>query len=302
MHSKQINMKIRFLIQVIIIVTIIQSCRSSSTVSKISEESEIAFKAGDYNKALAVCEKEISDKESKGKSAIGPVYVGAGKAALELNQLDKARKYLETARSISYSSPDMYESLAKVYKNIDNLSKEITALENYRKFYPQGEKKNTIAIRLFETYVESENWDLANKLWPEIEPQAQSDVNLLAGYLVVNRKLENTAGCDKIAQQILKLDGSNVTSLEWYAEKYYWKAENLYLSEMKAYKAKRTNSQYNRLLKALEQVYPDYRKSRDYYLKLYKIEPKKDYANYLGNIFTRLDDKEKAEYYYKKAK
>ena len=71
---------------------------------------------------------------------------------------------------------------------------------------------------------------------------------------------------------------------------------------MKAYKAKRTNSQYSRLLKALEQVYPDFRKSRDYYLKLYKIDPKKEYANYLGNIFTRLDDKEKAEYYYKKAK
>lgn len=295
-------MKIRLLIQFLIIATVLQSCKSSSTVSKISEEAEIAYKAGDYEKALAVCEKEITEKETKGKNAIGPVYVGAGKAALELNQIDKARKYLETARSLSYSSPDMYESLGKVYKNIDNLSKEITALENYRKFYPQGEKANVIAIRLFETYIESENWDLANKLWTEIEPQAQNDVKLLSGYLLVNKKLENNAGCDKLAQQIIKLDASNITALEWYAEKYYWKAENLYLSEMKAYKAKRTNSQYSRLLKALEQVYPDFRKSRDYYLKLYKIDPKKEYANYLGNIFTRLDDKEKAEYYYKKAK
>lgn len=295
-------MKIKLLIQLLIIATLLQSCKSSSSVSKISEEAEIAYKAGDYEKSLAICEKEIVEKESKGKSAIGPVYVGAGKAALELNQIDKARKYLETARSLSYSSPDMYESLAKVYKNIDNLSKEITALENYRKFYPQGEKANVIATRLFETYIESENWDLANKLWPEIEPQAQNNVKLLSGYLQVNKKLENNAGCDKLAQQILKSDPSNITALEWYAEKYYWKAENLYLSEMKAYKAKRTNSQYSRLLKALEQVYPDFRKSRDYYLKLYKIDPKKDYANYLGNIFTRLDDKEKAEYYYKKAK
>lgn len=295
-------MKFRILIQVLIIAIVLQSCKSSSSVSKISEEAELAYKAGDYEKALAICEKEISDKETKGKSAIGPVYVGAGKAALELNQFDKAKKYLETARSISYSSPDMYESLARVYKSIDNLSKEITALENYRKFYPQGEKTSIIAIRLFETYVESENWDLANKLWPEIEPQAQSDVSLLSGFLLVNKKLENNAGCDKLAQQVLKLDASNITALEWYAEKYYWKAENLYLTEMKAYKAKRTNSQYSRLLKALEQVYPDFRKSRDYYLKLYKIDPKKDYANYLGNIFTRLDDKEKAEYYYKRAK
>jgi tetratricopeptide (TPR) repeat protein len=302
MHSKQTIMKIKTLLSLLILLSLIHSCKTTSSVSKISEEAKIAYNAGDYEKALAICEDEISEKESKGKNAIGPVYVEAGKAAIELQQIDKARKYLETARSLSYSSPDMYESLARVYKTIDNLSKEITALENYRKFYPQGEKAIVIAARLFETYVESENWDLANKLWPEIEPQGQNDVKLLSGYLLVNKKLEKNAGCDKLAQQILKLDPSNITALEWYAEKYYWKAENLYLSEMKAYKAKRTNSQYSRLLKALEQVYPDFRKSRDYYLKLYKIDPKKDYANYLGNIFTRLDDKEKAEYYYKKAK
>jgi tetratricopeptide (TPR) repeat protein len=295
-------MKIRIIIQALIIITILQSCKSSSTVSTITEEAEVAYKAGDFEKALAISEQEIENRESKGKTAIGPVYVAAGKAALELNQTDKARKYLETARSFSYSSPDMYESLAILYKKIDNLSKEITALENYRNFYPQGEKLNSINIRLFETYVESENWDLAVKLWPEIEPQAQTDVKLLAGYLTVNQKLENKANSDKLANQILKTDANNVIALEYMADKYYWMAENLYLTEMKAYKENRTNKQYARLLKALDEVYPNFRKSRDYYLKLYKIKPNKDYANYLGNIFTRLDDKEKAEYYYKRAK
>lgn len=302
MHSKFNIMKVRFLIQAFIIISIFQSCKTSSSVSKISEESEVAFKAGDYEKALAVCEQEIESRESKGKTAIGPVYVSAGKAALELNQDDKARKYLETARSFSYSSPDMYESLAKLYKKIDNLSKEITALENYRKFYPQGEKVSVITLRLFETYVESENWDLAVKLWPEIESQVQSNVGILSGYLIVNKKLDKTSTCDKLAQQIIKLDANNVAALEYNAEKYYRMADDLYVSEMKAYKDNRTNKQYARLLKALDEVYPNYRKSRDYYLKLYKIEPKKEYANYLGNIFTRLDDKEKADYYYKKAK
>jgi len=295
-------MKIRIIVQTLIIILLIQSCKSSSTVSKTSEEAEVAYKAGDFEKALAISEQEIENRESKGKTAIGPVYVAAGKAALELNQTDKARKYLETARSFSYSSPDMYESLAKLYKKIDNLSKEITALENYRNFYPQGEKLNSINIRLFETYVESENWDLAVKLWPEIEPQAQTDVKLLAGYLTVNQKLENKANSDKLANQILKIDANNVIALEYMADKYYWMAENLYLTEMKAYKENRTNKQYARLLKALDEVYPNFRKSRDYYLKLYKIKPNKDYANYLGNIFTRLDDKEKADYYYKRAK
>ncbi|HAN18017.1 MAG: hypothetical protein A2X13_10095 [Bacteroidetes bacterium GWC2_33_15] len=295
-------MSISNIIKGFIIILLLQSCTSSLNTSKQSENAEAAYKAGNYETALTISEQEIESRENKGKKAIGPVYVSAGKSALALGQNDKARNYLETAREIKFSSPEMYESLAKVYKNIDNLSKEITALEAYRKFYPQGEKTGNINIRLFETYVESENWDLAVKLWPEIESQAQSNVNLLAGYLIVNKNLENSAVCDKLAQQILKLDASNVTALEWYAEKYYWKAENLYLSEMKAYKAKRTQSQYNKLLKALEVVYPDFRKSRDYYLKLYKIKPKADYAKYLGNIYTRLDDKEKADYYNNKAK
>ena len=105
-----------------------------------------------------------------------------------------------------------------------------------------------------------------------------------------------------IQKQILKLDASNITALEYYAEKYFWKAENLYVSEMKAYKNKKTSSQYKKLLKALEQVWPNYKKSRNYFLKLYKIDPKPEYAKYLGNIYTRYDDKEKAAYYNKRAK
>jgi len=34
----------------------------------------------------------------------------------------------------------IFSTVPKVYKNIDNLSKEITALEIYREKYPQGEK------------------------------------------------------------------------------------------------------------------------------------------------------------------
>ena len=296
------NMKISTIIQGLIIILILQSCASSLNTSKLSEDGEAAYQTGNYEAALIAWEQIIESREGKGKKAKGPVYVGGGKSALALGQNDKARKYLETARGMGFSSPEMYASLAKVYKTIDNLSKEITALETYREKYPQGEKISAINARLFETYVESENWDLGIDLWPEIETQAQSDAGLLAGYLIVNKNMENPTVCDKLAQQIIKLEASNITALEWYAEKYYWKAENLYVSEMKAYKNKRTNSQYKKLLKALDEVWPNFKKSRNYFLKLYKIDPKPEYAKYLGNIYTRYDDKQKADYYNKRAK
>ncbi len=290
-------MKILRILQVLLITSIITSCATT----KLTEEGEIAYKEKNYKAAIESLEKVIESKESRGKKAKGIVYFKAGKSALELEQIDKARKYLELAEQTEYESPELYASLAKVYKIIDNLSKEINVLEDYHKKYPNGEKINEITIRLFETYVESKNWDLAVDLWPEIEKQAQNDANLLAGYLIVNKNLGNNSTCDKLALQIFELDDENIIALEWYAKKFYLEADNLYVSEMKAYKNNRTTSQYKRLLNALEKVYPTFRKSRDYFLKLYRIDPNPEYAKYLGDIYTRLGDEQKANYYYNKA-
>ena len=149
--------------------------------------------------------------------------------------------------------------------------------------------------------MESENWKKALNLWPEIKDQAQQDAKLLAGYLIVNKNLENGKLADKLARQIIKLDPDNITALEYNAKKYFWKAENLYVSQMKAYKNNRTTSQYNKLLKAWKKVWPDFRKSRDYFRKLYQLAPKPEYAKFLGNIYKRMDKKQKANYWYNKA-
>lgn len=291
-------MRVFHAIKLIILVIIIQSCASS----KFIEEGNTAYNSQNYEVALKSYDQIIESIESNGKKAKAQVYANAGISALQLEQFEKAQKYLETAKELQYSSPEMHESLAKVYRVIDNLSKEITALETYREKYPQGVNIKPVNVRLIETYVESENWDLAIDLWPVLKEQAQSDVNLLASYLIINKNLNNTGECDNLAKQISNLDANNISVLEYYAEKYFWKAENLYVSEMKAYKEHRTSSQYKKLLKALDEVWPNFQKSRDYYLKLYNIDPKPEYAKYLANIYTRYDDKQKAAYYEKRAK
>lgn len=296
--EKAIIMKISRNLYLAAIALFVTSCATS----KLIEEGNVAYQAESYETALNKYDQVIESKESVGKKAKAPVYVNAGIAALELEQTDKARKYLESAKGLQYSSPKLYESLAHVYKIIDNLSKEITALETYHKKYPNGESIETINERLLETYVESENWNYAVDLWPSIENQAQTNVNMLANYLIVNKNLENTAKCEELAKKIYEIEPDNIVFLEYYAEKYFWEAENLYTTEMNAYKKHRTNSQYKKLLKALDQVWPNYQKSRDLYLKLYKIDPKPEYAEYLGNIYTRYKDEKKAAYYYKRAK
>ena len=137
-------------IWVLIIILIFQSCASTSSSTKSTDDAETAFQSGNYKLALTTWEKTILSRESKSKKAKAPIYVGAGRCALELEQIDKSRKYLETARSLEFSSPKLYSSLAKVYKNIDNLSKEITALEIYHEKYPDGKEIDDIKSRLFE--------------------------------------------------------------------------------------------------------------------------------------------------------
>ncbi len=291
-------MKFSKLILLIISIIIFHSC----SITKLADEGQLAYQEENYEAALASWDQIIESAESKGKKAKAPIYYKSGISAYKLEQTDKAQKYLESAKGLGYSSPELYASLAKIYKNIDNLSKEITVLEIYREKYPQGNEINNISARLLETYAESENWDLGVGLWSEIEEQAQSDAGMLASYLIINKNLNNTSTSDKLAQQIIKLEANNITALEYYAEKYFWKAENLYVTEMKAYKNKKTSSQYKKLLKALDKVWPNFKKSRNYFLKLYKIDPKPEYAKYLGNIYTRYDDKKKAAYYYKRAK
>lgn len=291
-------MKFNRLLQGLFIILLIQSCATQ----KLTEEGKTAYQAGDYNSALNAWNEVIKKYESKGERADAEIYYKAGLAAKKLGQSKKARDYLETAEYLEFSSPKLYATLAKINKRVDNLSKEIEALEGYHKNYPQGDSIKAFTARLFETYVESEQWKKAVDIWPEIENQAQSDVDLLTGYLTVNKKLENDALCDKLAEKILELEPNNTTALEWYAKKYFWKAENLYVKEMKAYKNNRTTSQYDRLLNKLDEVYPNFRKSRDYFLKLYELDPKPEYAKFLGNIYSRLDKKQKAEFYYEKAK
>ncbi|MBS3806808.1 MAG: tetratricopeptide repeat protein [Bacteroidales bacterium] len=289
-------MKFRHLIPAIAIALIFQACATQQA----SKQGQSAFKKGDYEAALQNFEQVIKNREDAGNSAEAEVYYKAGIAAWELGQTKKAIRYLEKAEYLEYPSPRLYTTLARAAKSIDNLSKELDALENYHEKYPEGEAIDSMRVRLFETYVESENWQKAVDLWPEVKDRAQSDADLLAGYLAVNKNLEHEKAANKIAEKILELEPENTKALEWLAKKYFWQAENMYVEEMTAYKNNRTTSQYNRLLNKLDQVYPTFEQARGYFLKLYKLDPKPKYADFLGKIYKRLQEEQKAEYYFNK--
>ncbi|NVO09431.1 MAG: hypothetical protein HXX16_05665 [Bacteroidales bacterium] len=302
-------MKSRYLLAIILGGTLlITSCTSTkkiveqdSSIQKY-QEAKTALNSGDYQKALTSFEEIIELKKNQNKRVDSTIYQNAGVAAWELKQTDKTIQYLELAKRFSVANDKTYSILAKAFLEKDNLSKEITNLEAYIAKYPQGEEIQSVQKQLFTAYVKSENWDSAYKIWPSFDNNAQNEVKYLNSYYKVCEKLEYKNQLEKIAQQLLKLDKNNIDALEFFAEKYYWLAENSYVKEMKAYQVNKTDKQYQQLLAAYKVYFENYRISKEYFLRLYQINPKPRYATFLGNIFTRYENKEKADYYYNLAK
>jgi hypothetical protein len=104
----------------------------------------------------------------------------------------------------------------------------------------------------------------------------------------------------KVSEKILKMDRNNTLALEYLGEHYFWKAENRYQEEMKAYEANRTTRQYRQLLAALDEINKEFRLSRDYFMRLWNQNPESRYATYLRNIHLRFGDDERADYFQKR--
>ena len=199
---------------------------------------ESLYEQGEFAQVLNISEPIIADLESNGKQAPAAIYSLAGSAAFETGKYDASLAYLLKAQMQEYSDERMYLDLARNYKHIDNLSKEISALEAYRELYPQGKHIEVVHERLFQTCLESENFQLAEELWTKMDNVSKQDVRNLETYLLLNRLQENDAVCDTLSARILEKEPDNEAAMYWIAESRFWKAENTYLSQMKAYKEK----------------------------------------------------------------
>ena len=274
----------------ILFLTFLFGCSSNKQLTESKDSAQSNFDSGNYADALSQFESIIANYESQGKSAECPVYSQAGISALNLDQVNRTLDYLKKATYTPFADENTYTAMAGTYRNIDNLSLEIEALEDYVKKFPEGAEIMQMKMRLYETYVESENWDLANNLWPDIEPQAKTEINFIESHYSVNEALGNLDKVEQLADQLLDMNDENVTGLEFMAKKYYNIAENRYNAEMEAYEKNKTRKQYAKLLEALDVVTDDFKISMSYFETLYKLNPLPTYVNYLGNIYVRFND------------
>jgi hypothetical protein len=275
---------------------------SCSKYTALTEASKASYENNDYQAAYSELHSNIKSDEAAGKAVKPSAYMWAGKAAYQLQEFEVALNYLEKSyKQIIYDEESLM-LLAELYKKIDNLSKEINVLEFYNAKYPNGKLEDEMNGKRFLAYVESENWDYAIGMVDSLSNESNSALEIQEAQIKMFDFYDKHIEATKLAKSVLQLDKKNETALYYLAKKFYWKAENKYDAEMEKYEKKKTRSQYNKLLKELKLISADFRTSRDYFLKLYKAHPKPEYAKYLGNIYARLNDKEKSNYYKKRSK
>lgn len=281
---------------------LIAACSPKIDIAQLRQKADSTYASGQYDSALRIWQQIIAFKTKKNQPLEKYTLLEAGRSAYRAGKTDTALIYLEKLENTEYENPEMYYLLAQSYRDIDNLSKEIMALEDYDSKFPRADRIEDVQLRLYDTYMESENYALAMELWPEIEQQAAGNYELLKSYFRLNQKLDNASAVDSLARVILEIESNDTDALEYLGKKYYWKAENHYNEAHEAYYANQTRTQYNKLLKELEKVTADFKRALEYFKVLYQFDPKPEYANYLGNIYARFDDDEKAKYYHNKAK
>jgi tetratricopeptide (TPR) repeat protein len=297
------NRIIRLLLSAAVVFSVFTftGCSTAGKLASPTEAANTAWEAGQYEQALTNYETVIEKYKSELRTAECPVYGKAGLAALKTGDKAKALDYFEMDTYTPFVTADTYYNMALLFREVDNLSREIMALSDYLEKFPNAAKADEVKLRLFETYIISENWDLAMDVWPRLTEAQQNDLKQLEYWFILNEALENNDVCDEIAEKLLERDSRNIKAMEWKAIRIFDQAEDRYNREMEAYEQNRTNRQYVRLLEELEKSTDEFGLALNYFKTLYNLDPKPRYALYMSNIYARFSDKERSDYYRRKA-
>jgi len=275
---------------------------SCSTGKLVVEQEQTALKLaaeGNYQAATGEWNKYITERVAKGNEVAASDYAVAAKTAVKAGRKDLAEKWFGLASYGGYSDAEMELELAKIYKESNQTPKEMNTLERFLSKYPDAPETSDVNARLFEIYAGLRDDQQALSSWTQMTAEKKGELEYQELYFKIILRHGSDEEKEQIANLVVNLDPNNVSALEWLGETLYRRAEESYQAEMKAYEKNHTHMQYLHLTQELKVINGNFQKSLDCFTKLWNIEQKKSYATYLTNIYTRFDNKEKANYYRK---
>ncbi|WP_319480645.1 hypothetical protein [uncultured Draconibacterium sp.] len=269
------------------------SCGAPKVLTTPKTEATNFEANGNYLQALAAWTSYFDATAIE--DVAGADFAQAAKTAFKADNAAQAISWFDQARYKNYADAGMYQTLAAIYQQQDNLSKELSALEYITENF--GSDNSEVNTRLLAIYTEIDANDKALAVWDSLDGVSKDNEANLDNYFAVNKALENNTVCDSLAEVLLEKNPEHLDALEWNAKKYYWAGQNRYEREMAKYNKNKTRKNYNTLLKELDLVTADFKKALPYLNKLWKLNPGKEYAGYLANIYARFGNEDKTEYY-----
>ncbi len=290
------NKNIFFVVTVALFIAI--GCKTAVTVVDYRQSAETAEEAGDYVIATEAW-KAYFEQLPAGSEPEGSVYAQAAQTAYQAADVNQALKWFDQAIHSGYEDHSMYLTLAQIYRHQGNISKELTAIQEFRERSPEANPD--VNARLFSIYYTTNQPEKAMEAWSEVPDTQKRTEQFLDRYFTLNKQLGNDATADSVSIELLKIAPEHVDALEWQAQKNYEKGEERYQREMKNYQDRPTTGNYQTLLRGLKAASVDFRKALEYFEKLWEVNPddRQEYAVYMNNIHVRFNDKEKADYYRK---
>lgn len=281
------------LLLVLVLAVIVVACGAPKVLTTAKNEAAAFEQQGDFSQALTSWNNYFNTTDIE--AVDGGDFAQAAKTAYKAEDDTQALKWFDQARYKNYADAEMYQLLAAIYKQQDNLSKELSALEYITENY--GTENSKVNARLLAIYTEIEANEKALIIWDAMDNASKDNETNLDNFFEVNKQLERNEVCDSVAGVLLEKNAENLAALKWNAKKYYWAGQNRYKREMAKYNKNKTRKNYNVLLKELDMVTADFKKALPYLNKLWKLNPGKEYAGYLANIYARFGNEEKTEYY-----
>ena len=292
------RLKTQIRILTILMAAILVGCGGPKVLTYRTNAEQAAL-AGNYEAATESWRHFIEHEEGSNEEIAPQIYAQAAKTAYKAGKNELASVWFDKAQNGKYADPEMYLDLVAIYKQKDNLSKELEALEYYYSNYPDETDSTGVNTRLFDIYAQINSKEKAVAIWPSMSLENREKEKYMDEYFTIQSQLDHSAEADSLAKELLKINPQNVKALKYLGVEYYHKAEDRYQREMKKYEQNRTHMQHYRLTQQLELVTADFKKSLSYFKKLWEMDKDPRYATYMVNIYTRFNEPDKADYYKK---
>ncbi len=248
-----------------------------------------------YSEVLNECKVLFQDDLDSVNTA--STYAFAGLANKELGNTDDAVTCLKTAIAYKVPQYDVYEIFISMTKDANDASNYEFGLIQEAKAFP--DLAYLVEPKLINHYVKTKQYEKLVACSQKILEKDSTNVEYLYYTAYGYQNLNKIEEAEKYYQSVLEIDPDYKKANLSLGSLYYKRATNEYNIEKKKYEKIKNPSRldYDQYRKNLENSKETYKKALPYLLKVYNQNPSSNLKGIIGNIYSRLGEKEKASQY-----